>query len=255
MIELPVQRQKPKTFNPRLLILYGKCKSGKSTLMAALENNLIIDLEDGYSALEALVVQARTTQDLGEIANAIKAKITTDAEGNKVYPYKYITIDNATRLEEICMSLAISMYKQTPMGKTFQGNDLRILPQGAGFMYIREAVKKVINTFRGLSETLILIAHVKDRQIQKNGEEMWEMSVDLSGKLGDILCGEADAIGYVYRSKNETHISFEGGDNVLKEARPLHLRGKNLIVATSDENNNIHVDLSQLFPDGKTATT
>ena len=222
--------------------------------MAALENNLIIDLENGYDALEALVVQARTTQDLGEIANAIKSKITTDAAGNKIYPYKYITIDNATRLEEICMSLAISLYKQTPMGKTFQGNDLRVLPQGAGYMYIREAVKKVINTFRGLSETLILIAHVKDRQIQKNGEEMWEMSVDLSGKLGDILCGEADAIGYVYRSKNETHISFEGGDNVLKEARPLHLRGKNLIVAVSDENNNIHVDLSQLFPDGKTTT-
>ena len=59
----------------------------------------------------------------------------------------------------------------------------------------------------------------------------------------------------MYRIKNETHISFEGGDNILKEARPLHLRGKNLTVAVSDENNNIHVDLSQLFPDGKTATT
>ena len=133
MIELPVQKQKPKTFNPKLMILYGKYKAGKSTLMAALENNLIIDLENGYDALEALVVQARTTQDLGEIANAIKSKITTDAAGNKIYPYKYITIDNATRLEEICMSLAISLYKQTPMGKTFQGNDLRVLPQGAGY--------------------------------------------------------------------------------------------------------------------------
>ena len=133
MIELPEQKQKPKTFNPRFLILYGKYKAGKSSLMAALENNLIIDLENGYDALEALVVQARTTQDLGEIANAIKSKITTDAAGNKIYPYKYITIDNASRLEEICMSLAISMYKQTPMGKTFQGNDLRVLPQGAGY--------------------------------------------------------------------------------------------------------------------------
>ena len=30
MIELPVQKQKPKTFNPKLLILYGKYKSGNN---------------------------------------------------------------------------------------------------------------------------------------------------------------------------------------------------------------------------------
>ena len=51
--------------------------------------------------------------------------------------------------------------------------------------------------------------------------------------------GEADAVGYVYRKKNETHISFEGGDNSVIEARAPHLRGKNIVVAESDENNNI----------------
>lgn len=215
--------------------------------MAALDNNLVIDLEGGYEALEALVVQARSVRDLGEISAAIKAKIHADETGKVVYPYRFITIDNATRLEEMCMPLAISMYQATPMGKSFKGNDLRVLPQGAGYMYMREAVKNVINAFRGLSETLILIAHVKDRQITKNGEEMSEMSVDLSGKLGDILCGEADAIGLVYRKGNETRISFEGGGDTIREARPLHLRGKNICVARSDENNNITVDLSPLF--------
>lgn len=55
--------------------------------------------------------------------------------------------------------------------------------------------------FRGLCETLILVAHTKDKQINFEGQEVNEMTLDLTGRLGDILCGEADAIGYVYRKR------------------------------------------------------
>ena len=109
---------------------------------------------------------------------------------------------------------------------------------------------KMIDIFKDKCETLILVAHVKDKQIRKNDEEMSEMSVDLAGKLSDIICGEADAIGYVYRDKNKTMISFEGGDNTIREARPLHLRGKKIEVAHSNENNELIVDMSKVFIDG-----
>lgn len=211
--------------------------------MAALDNNLIIDLENGYQALSALVVQARSIKDFAEIANALREKIKELGR----YPYKYITIDNATRLEEMCLSYAAQLYKATPQGKSWQGTDIRTLPQGGGFMYLRQAVRKVVDMFRDLCDSLILIAHVKEKMINKEGEEQSEMSIDLTGKLGDILCGEADAIGYVYRKKNETHISFEGGENTIREARADHLRGKNIIVATSDENNKITVDMTKIF--------
>lgn len=100
--------------------------------------------------------------------------------------------------------------------------------------------------FKPLCETLILVAHVKDKQTRKMVRKCLK-SVDLVGKLGDIICGEADAIGYIYREKNNTIISFEGGDNTIREARPLHLRGKKIVVATSDEDNNIKVDMSKIF--------
>lgn len=215
----------------------------KSTLAASIDNNLIIDLENGYQALEAMVIQARSVKDFGDIATAIREEIKET--GKK--PYKYITIDNATRLEDMCLSYALQLYKSSPQGKNYQGNDVRTLPNGSGYMWIRMAVKKVIDLFRDLSETLILIAHVKERQINVEGQEMSEMALDLTGKLGDILCGEADAIGYVYRKKNETIISFEGGENNIREARAEHLRGKKIVVATSDENNNLTVDMSKIF--------
>lgn len=240
---LPKEKSTPKINNPKFLILFGRPKAGKSTLMANLENNLIIDLENGYQALSALVVQARTINDFAEIANALREEIKKEGK----FPYKYITIDNATRLEEMCLSYAVQLYRQTPMGKTYQGTDVRTLPNGSGYMYLRQAVRKVIDMFRDLCESLILVAHVKEKMINKEGEELSEMSIDLTGKLGDILCGEADAIGYVYRKKNDTIISFEGGDNSIREARANHLRGKKIVVATSDEDNNITVDMTKIF--------
>ena len=243
MLVLPKEKSVPKINNPRFLILAGRPKSGKSTLMASLENNLIIDLEDGYQALSALIVQARNVNDFADIANALKAEIKEQGK----FPYKYITIDNATRLEEMCLSYAAQLYRQTPQGKNYQGTDVRTLPNGSGYMYLRQAIRKIVDMFRSLCETLILITHTKDKMINFEGTEINEIAIDLAGKIGDILCGEADAIGYVYRKKNETIISFEGGEGTVREARAEHLRGKKIVVAESDENNNITFHMDRIF--------
>ena len=131
MLILPTEKNKPKVQNPRFLILFGKPKAGKTTLLSMLEGCLIIDLEGGSEFLEALSIQARSVNDLAEIANQIRQKITQT--GTK--PYKYIAIDNATRLEEICLPYAATLYRQTPMGKTYKGNDVRQLPNGSGYLY------------------------------------------------------------------------------------------------------------------------
>lgn len=243
MIVLPKEKVKVKVENPRFLIIFGKPKAGKTTLASKLDNNLIVDLEGGSEFLEALAVQARSVKDLGDIANAIREEIKST--GKK--PYKYITLDNASRLEEICLSYAATLYRQTPMGKNYSGNDVRTLPNGSGYMYLQQAVRKVIDMFRDLCDNFILIGHLKDKMINKEGEELSEMSLDLVGKLANIICGEADAVGYVYRKKNETHISFEGGDNSVREARAPHLRGKNIVIAESDENNNIKVYWDKIY--------
>lgn len=243
MIVLPKEKVKAKVENPRFLIIFGKPKAGKTTLASRLDNNLIVDLEGGSEFLEALAVQARSVKDLGDIATAIREEIKQT--GKK--PYKYITLDNASRLEEICLSYAAQLYRATPMGKNYSGNDVRTLPNGSGYMYLQQAVRKVIDMFRDLCDNFILIGHLKDKMINKEGEELSEMSLDLVGKLANIICGEADAVGYVYRKKNETHISFEGGDNSVREARAPHLRGKNIVIAESDENNNIKVYWDKIY--------
>lgn len=244
-----------------------KPKCGKSTLMSSLDNNLIIDLEDGYRALDVMAVQARSANDIFEIKNLISQK--NQENGGKPF-YRFITIDNASRLEEMAVFYAGVLYRRTQMGANFgykkdkignllkdaNGNkildmkaDVRQLPQGAGWLYMRNAIKEMVNMFKPLCDTLILVCHVKDKQIKKEDKETTEMAVDLAGKIGDIICGEADAIGYISRQDNKTLISFVGGGDAIRGSRPLHLREKVFQVAESDDKGNIKVDMSQIFLD------
>lgn len=264
MIELPTERSVVENYNPKLLIIYGLPKCGKSSFIASIDNNLVIDLEDGYRALSVIKVQARSSEQLREIRNAI---IEKGKELNQM-PYKYITIDNATRLEEIALPLAAELYRATPMGVNWglktdkngmplrdkSGNvipdpkaDVRKLPNGSGYLFQREALKNLIHMFQPLCETLILVCHVKEKQIRVRSEDISQMCVDLAGKLADIICGEADGIGLMVREDNKTFLSFVGGDNTIKEARCPHLRGKKFLVGESDENNNVTFSASEIF--------
>ena len=243
MVTLPTSKVPATSTNPHFMILYGRPKAGKTSALAQLDNNLIVDLEGGSTFIDAMAVQARSVNELGEIAQAIRAK-NTEVGHNF---YKHITIDNATRLEEICLPYAAVLYRQTPMGKNWKGTDVRLLPNGSGYMYIRQAVRKVIDMFKDLCNEFILVGHVKDVQIEQNGEELSEMALDLAGKLSSIICGEADAVGYVYRKGNETHISFKGGDGTIKEARAPHLRGQDIIIATGNEDGTITTYWNKIY--------
>ena len=243
MIVLPTNKVPATSTNPHFLIIYGRPKSGKTSSLAQLEGNLIIDLEGGSTFIDALAVQARDVNTLGEIAQAIRAK---NSEVGHSF-YKRITIDNATRLEEICLPYAATLYRQTPIAKNWKGADVRTLPNGSGYFYIRQAVRKVIDMFRDLCDEFILVGHVKDVQVDQNGEELSEMALDLVGKLSSIICGEADAVGYLYRKGNETHISFKGGDGTIKEARAPHLRGKDIVIAKGNDDGTITTDWKQIY--------
>ena len=235
-IVLPTKPIPATSTNPKYLVLYGLPKAGKTSAVAQLENNLIIDLEGGSQFIDALAVQARTINDLGEIAQAIRAK--NEEVGHKFY--KHITIDNATRLEDICMSYACTLYRKTELGKNWKGDDVTTLARGAGYKYLRDAVKKVIDMFKDLCDEFILIGHVKDSLTDKDGEEVNAREIDLVGKLGRIICGLSDAVGYVYRRNNETHINFRNGDKVsVTEARAKHLAGKDIVIATGNEDGSI----------------
>lgn len=103
-IVLPTKKVKAERANPKRLVIYSKPKTGKTSAFAGLDDNLIIDLENGSDYVDALKIKVESLQELLEAGKAIK-------EAGK--PYKYVTVDTVTALEDMVMPLAIKLYKQT----------------------------------------------------------------------------------------------------------------------------------------------
>jgi hypothetical protein len=221
-IVLPTKKVKADRVNPKRLIVYSKPKTGKTTAFAGLDDNLIIDLENGADYVEALKVKANNLQELKEVGKAIK---------EAGYPYQYITIDTVTALEDMVMPLAINLYKQTPMGKNYSGDSILTLPNGAGYLYVRQAFFQVLDFIDTLAPHIILSGHIKDKQVDDKGEMVMSANIDLTGKIKSLICANADAIGYMYRKGNETILSFRTNEEVTCGARPEHLRNEEIIIS------------------------
>lgn len=232
-LTLPTSKIPASTTNPKFLVLIGREKVGKTSALTQLDNNLIIDLEGGSTFVDAMAIQCRTINDLGEAASAIRAK--NKEVGHNFY--RHITIDNATSLEEICLGYAATLYRQQPVGKNWTGTDVRTLPQGSGYYYLRTAVLKVIDMFKELCDEFILVGHIKDTIVDdpSTGEELTERSLDLVGKLAGMVCRRCDGVGYMYRSGNEVHIKFKADKNIAMGCRSDHLRNKDIVISEMDD--------------------
>lgn len=216
-MELPKKKVKVTNKNPRNFILYSQPKMGKTTLLSQLEDCLIIDLESGSDYVEALKIKVNNIKELYDVGEKIKE------EGR---PYKYIAIDTITVLESWCEDVATSMYKKSPQGKNFTGKSVLELPMGAGYLYLRLAFKKWIDYVLDLAEHVILVGHLKDKMLDKKGKEVMAKDLALTGKIREITCANADAIGYLYREDEKLRINFQASDEITCGSRCEHLKGQ-----------------------------
>lgn len=110
-------------------------------------------------------------------------------------------------------------------GKAKYGSILN-LPNGAGYPWLREAFTKVIDYIKTWAPKTILVGHVKDTLLEKNGNDFNSLDLDLTGKLKRIATSNSDAIGYLFRRGNKNILSFITTDEISCGARPEHLRNK-----------------------------
>jgi hypothetical protein len=237
-IVLPTKKVKANRVNPKRLIVYSKPKTGKTTAFAGLDDNLIIDLENGADYVEAMKVKANNLQELKEVGKAIK---------EAGYPYQYITIDTVTALEDMVMPLAINLYKQTPMGKNYSGDSILTLPNGAGYLYVRQAFFQVLDFIDTLAPHIILSGHIKDKVVDDKGEMVMSANIDLTGKIKSLICANADAIGYMYRKGNKTILSFKTNEEVTCGARPEHLRNEEIVVTEMNEKGELEFHWDKIY--------
>ena len=232
-MELPMEKVKASRKSPKNMIIYGPPKIGKTTVLSQLDNCLIIDLEEGSDMVDALKIKVKNLKDLADVGREIiKQK----------KPYKYVAIDTISKLEEWCEEEAKQIYMKTPMGKNFEqknpGMSVLSLPNGAGYLYLRMAYKKWVDRLNMLADHIILVGHLKDKMLEKKGKEVAVKDLDLTGKIKQITCANADAVGYIYREEDKTMISFDSMSDITAGSRCDHLKGQTMPLEWS----NIFID-------------
>lgn len=239
-IQLPTTKIPAETQDPKYLILFGLPKVGKTTVLSTLPNNLILDFENGSKFVEALKIKVESLKDLKEIIKAIK-------EAGK--PYKFITIDTITAVEEMAKPVALQMWKQSPLyTEKYEIKDITQVPNGAGYSFWRQAIEAIVDLIASATDNIILCGHVKDAALAENVSGSIKQ-LDLTGKVSRILSARSDAIGFVHRDDDSNLcVNFGQNGEILTGARPKHLANQDIIVAERQEDGTFVSHWDRIFP-------
>jgi hypothetical protein len=264
-MNLPKEVIKASTGSPRRLIFYSAPKTGKTKALSLLNvfgrTNLILDFEEGSDFVDAFKVKIIGIYTPEKEDALIKKKREDE---NKFYldevllqlkkdgdPYYFISVDTTTGLEDMIVPIALKLFRNTPMGKgNTEVTDVRVLPNGAGWLYWRQAFDNVVELIQARCKVLILSGHIKEKIIEVGKKEVEAKALDLSGKLSSIVCSKGDAVAYMYRNnKNQVILNFKTSEQITCGARPEHLKNKEIVLTELDEQQQVVAHWDQIFID------
>lgn len=147
-----------------------------------------------------------------------------------------------------CEGDATAMYKANPIGKTFTGDNVLSLPNGAGYYWLRQSMKRWLSSLETLAPRVIFVGHLKDKFLNRDGKEVSASDVDLTGKIKSIVCSDADAVGLLFRREGNLVLTFKSSDEVICGSRCEHLKGQDIVVGTY-ENGQLTAHWDRIFID------
>jgi len=247
---LPTKKKQAKKTGPGTFLIYSLPKAGKTSIVAALEDALIINLEPGGTDyVECLCVDIDEGDDLKNIQ---KFNDTLKEIKESETKYKYIILDTATKLDEWSELAGTLRYMQKPQGKLFNKGveidsaaweTVHDIGQGYGYKHSRAWILEKYEELRSLTDHLVILAHIKDRMVEsKSGDTVTQKDISLTGKVKSILSSRVDAIGYFYRKGDQGFLSFQNKENVIAGGRCDHLSDILLISEKTPEGVKVHWD-------------
>lgn len=255
MIEfkLPETLVSVKETSPKDLIIVSVPKTGKTTILSALTTSalgdgMLFNLEKhGTDYVEGffLNIYPEATTSLQEACDNYKGY--RDLLLKNKGKYKFLVIDSLSALNEISEVMGTYYYMYSvPQGKNFNRDvktgaafkygdpEFRLvttLPEGYGYAHTRKWFMDQINMFTEIAPYRIYTAHVKDKLVKNNQEEIVTgMELNLTGKLKNILATKVSSICKLIAEGDKRYLSFEvDNDNIIAGSRVPHLNGQILI--------------------------
>lgn len=264
MSKLPTEVIPPKTDHINLLTVFGLNKVGKTSNLMALPNSFVLDLEGSgmyYSGKYITLKDFEMEEKVGPVTAVLRiAEMINTANKEKGdYLYDFIIIDSLSKLEDIAMTYATFLYKNSVIGANFTGTDVVAeLPKGAGYFWLWKAFAKLLEPYMGLAKTLILVARIKDSSVNKGEQEIEAIDIDLTGKLKKIIGYDCSAVGLLKKDpedRNKNILSFINTSNDLATGtRIARLSGREFVISEYDpETDTLKTYWDQIFPNLKRA--
>ena len=205
-------KRKAVSNNPKTMLLYGAPKVGKTTALSQLNDCLIIDTEGGANMVDGYIETVNNRDDF----------IALLQEAKEGHDYTYVALDTVDKVADwaekaVCLEEGVTAVADLAFGK--------------GFGMVREKVLNTIQVLKEIFPHVIIIGHRKWAKSIVDGKALVEPeSLDLTGKLKNMLMADCDAIGYVYRDdeKGKLMVSFKPNDSLEAGSRSPHLRGKEI---------------------------
>lgn len=237
--------------NAETMILFGKEKCGKTTILTELKDCLIIDTEQGSKKVKALA--KIVPDDRGPVGKMQWLKKFGQRLVEEGKSYDYVAIDTLTEVNDWAEWSGTWRYMQSVQGKSFnrvkdargipvKGGEcldptsddyesVHTLPDGNGYRWSRNELLDIFYLFQKVArKCIIYICHIEDKFMGNK-----EMPTDgvipkqlaLTGKLREMLPRKVDAIGYIYNEKGIIKVNFTGSEEKLGGTRAKHLIGYN----------------------------
>ena len=194
------------------MLLYGAPKVGKTTALSQLEDCLIIDTENGANMVDGYIETVSNREEL----------ISLLQEAKEGHEYKYAAIDTIDK---------IAIWAEKAICEQENVTAIADLAFGKGFGMVREKVLNTVNILKEIFPHVIIIGHRKWAKAIVDSKAIVEPeSLDLTGKLKNMLMADCDAIGYVYRNEENSKlmVTFQANEALEAGSRSPHLRGKDV---------------------------
>jgi hypothetical protein len=167
----------------KYLLLYGKPKTGKTTMASRFPKNLLIAFEKGYNAIDG--IKAVDVNKWSEFRQVLKQLEKPEAREM----YDTITIDTTTIAYEMC--------EQFVCGQNGV-QSIRDIPWGQGWTLVKKEFESCLRKITMLGYGLVLISHIEMRKEKTaDDSEIEILAPSMPKRCYEVVNQIVDIIGYI----------------------------------------------------------
>lgn len=167
----------------KYLLIYGKPKTGKTTMASRFPKNLLIAFEKGYNAIDG--IKAVDINKWSEFRQVLRQLEKPEAQAM----YDTITIDTTTIAYEMCEQFVCSQNGV---------QSIRDIPWGQGWALTKKEFETCLRKITMLGYGLVLISHIETRKEKTaDDSEIEILAPSMPKRCYEVVNQIVDIIGYI----------------------------------------------------------